>query len=151
MFSMSMTRGPWRTDGVGWHTGSANAVENREAGESSPALSSFTDSYFLSASFDHHLRAVLELAADRAVTAGDHFVARFDAALDFDVRVVGDAGGDLHHLRLAAVLEENDFFQLLALFLCGLSCRDARSHLGVVVGLVLARRLSAFSFRSLPG
>src|SRR5947209_3382910 len=69
---------------------------------------------------NRHFRAVLQLAADDGVAAGDDFVAWFDAVLDLDERGVGDAGLHWLHAHDVAVLQKNDALQFvaaLALFL----------------------------------
>src|SRR5262249_16684603 len=54
------------------------------------------------------LGAVLQFAADRAVTSRDYFVARLNAAFDFRVSVVGNSSRYFHNLRLVSFFEEHD-------------------------------------------
>src|SRR6266446_1433729 len=84
----------------------------------------------------HHPRAILQFPTDRAVAARDHFVARFDPAFYFDVGVIRNASRDLDHFCFAALLQENNFLQFLALFLHGLFRQAFVFHLGVVVGFL---------------
>src|SRR5438045_2070380 len=64
---------------------------------------------------DHHLRPVLQPAADGGVAAGHDLLARLDALLDLDVGGVGDAGLHLLHAHGGAVLDEDHALELLAL------------------------------------
>jgi len=96
--------------------------------------------YFLVVS---HLRAVFELAADRAVAAGNHFIAGLDAGFDFHVSVVRNSSGHFGRLRFAAPFQKHDLGQFLALF----SLRRLFLTLVHVIGVVvtfIAR--SAFHF-----
>src|SRR6267143_5569864 len=70
--------------------------------------------------FDRNLGVVLQFAADRAVTAGNHFVARSDTALDLNVSVVGDPSRHLDLLRFASIFLENDLGDVLTSLALGL-------------------------------
>src|SRR6267143_6900194 len=70
--------------------------------------------------FDRDLGVVLQFAADRAVAAGNHFVARTDTALDLNVSVVGDPSRHLDLLSFASILLENDLGDVLAFLALGL-------------------------------
>ncbi len=67
-----------------------------------------------------------QFPADRAVAAGNHFVARLNAALDLHVGVVGDARGHFDHVGLVPFLEKHHFRQLFALFLFSVAFPAAR-------------------------
>src|SRR3954454_6798671 len=82
---------------------------------------------------DRDLRAVLQLAADDGVAAGDDFVARLDAVLDFDERRVGDAGFDFLHAHDVAALDEDDALQFVAALALFLFLERLIRDLGFVV------------------
>src|SRR5947199_757934 len=59
-------------------------------------------SFFVEGYFD----AVLQFAADRAVTSRDYFVAGLDAAFDFGVSVVGNSSRHFYNLGFGPFFEE---------------------------------------------
>src|ERR1043166_415508 len=86
---------------------------------------------------DLHFRAILEYAADRAVTAGDHVVTRLDAALDLHVSVVRDAGRDFDPVRFPILAHrEHPFDDFLAFRFLGLLLELLIAELSGVVALV---------------
>src|SRR3989442_7782008 len=60
------------------------------------------------------LGSILQLRRDCGVAPGDDFLARLDAALDLDMRAVGDPGLDFLHADFVAGLDEDDALQFLA-------------------------------------
>src|ERR1700730_271791 len=101
MFSMSITIGP------------TDPIESRTSMARSTTLAA-EPGLILPFFLHDHFGAVLQLSADRAVTSGDHFVARFDAAFYFHVGVVRNPSRHLYHLCLGALLQKNYLCEFFA-------------------------------------
>src|SRR5688572_12050535 len=98
---------------------------------------------------DGHLRAVLQLARDRSVRAGHHFVAGLQPATDLDEGVVGDAGLHLLHLHLFAGLDEDDALQLRALDALFLPLGGLVGDVGLVIAALARLALHALPLQFL--
>ena len=57
---------------------------------------------------DHDFFAVFQIAVDRLVSAGDHFLAFAQSVGDFDIIVVADATLDRNHFDVVAFDDEDD-------------------------------------------
>ena len=128
MFSMSMTIGPC-----------GRIVSEFVIGIKCQALrplASDPSVYFAGSLSIMTFGSVLQFPADRAVTAGDHFVALLDPALDLHRSVVGDSSGHLDHLRFASVFHEDDFRDPFAIEFLRRFLLPIVRDLGVVVALV---------------
>jgi len=102
--------------------------------------------YFIPSLSRVTLRALLQLSADRAVTARDHFVPGLNATLDFRVSVIGNASRHFHHLRIAALFQEHNLGEFFAFFFLRRLFRMFVDELRVIVAFVPLRDLLLFLF-----
>src|SRR6266568_4380997 len=93
-----------------------------------------------------YLDAVLQFAADHAVTSRDHLVARLNAAFDFGVRIVGNTGRYFHYLGFGSFFKEHDLGDSFALFFLCRFLGALIDELRIVIALVALRDLLFFLF-----
>src|ERR1041385_6482933 len=106
MFSISITIGPSGRMLFEFIGSSLNCSRRpvSDALRTAKRLQTSLHSFFI----ERDAGAVLQFAADRAITSRNNFLAWLNAVFDFRVSVVGNSGCHFHHLRLASFFEEHD-------------------------------------------